>query len=199
MRAREHANRVAIRFLSGTTPADPVRDVRFDELLQSVIQTANLLRAEGIRPERHRDYLAAQRAGDLLRAVGRGDCGGRQSGELLPERFADRRHHAGGRREGADRRRSVAVCRHLAEGRGDSRGTAGAQDIPRRRQRPRPCRRDRLRGGHRRATGRQAPRPQDARARHRSGAVPHRRHDRAAEARAPHPRRADAGRLEQCR
>jgi fatty-acyl-CoA synthase len=46
----EHANRVAIRFLSGTTPADPVRDVRFDELLQRVIQTANLLGAEGIGP-----------------------------------------------------------------------------------------------------------------------------------------------------
>ena len=39
----EHASRVAIRFLSGTTLADPVRDVRFDELLQRVIQTANLL------------------------------------------------------------------------------------------------------------------------------------------------------------
>ena len=46
----EHANRIAIRFLSGTTPADPVRDVRFDELLQRVIQTANLLGAEGIGP-----------------------------------------------------------------------------------------------------------------------------------------------------
>ncbi len=47
----EHAGRTAIRFLSGTTPSDPVRDVRFDELLQRVMQTANLLRAEGIGPD----------------------------------------------------------------------------------------------------------------------------------------------------
>jgi fatty-acyl-CoA synthase len=65
-------SRTAIRFLSGTTPADPVRDVRFDELLQRVIQTANLL-APRASARRHRDHPAAQRAGDLLRAVGRGD------------------------------------------------------------------------------------------------------------------------------
>jgi fatty-acyl-CoA synthase len=46
-----HAGRVAIRYLSGTGPADPVRDVTFDTLLQRVIQTANLLHAEGIGPE----------------------------------------------------------------------------------------------------------------------------------------------------
>ena len=46
-----HAGRVAIRYLSGTGPADPVRDVTFDELIQRVIQTANLLHAEGIGPE----------------------------------------------------------------------------------------------------------------------------------------------------
>jgi fatty-acyl-CoA synthase len=47
----DHADRTAIRFLSGTTSADPVRDVRFGELLQRVIQTANLLGAEGIGPD----------------------------------------------------------------------------------------------------------------------------------------------------
>ena len=47
----EHATRTAIRFLSGTSPADPVRDIRFDQLLQRVIQTANLLAAEGIGPD----------------------------------------------------------------------------------------------------------------------------------------------------
>jgi fatty-acyl-CoA synthase len=46
-----HAGRVAIRYLSGTGPADPVRDVTFDTLLQRVIQTANLLHAEGIGSE----------------------------------------------------------------------------------------------------------------------------------------------------
>ena len=46
----QYAGRVAIRYLSGTAPADPVRDVTFDELLQRVIQTANLLHAQGIGP-----------------------------------------------------------------------------------------------------------------------------------------------------
>jgi fatty-acyl-CoA synthase len=46
-----HAGRIAIRYLSGTGPADPVRDVTFDELMQRVIQTANLMHAEGIGPE----------------------------------------------------------------------------------------------------------------------------------------------------
>ena len=154
---------------SASSPARrrPIRCAtsRFDELLQRVIQTANLLARRGHRPERHRDDPDAQRAGDLLRAVGRGDRRGRQSGELLPQRLADRRHHEGGRRQGADRRRSVAVRRHLAEGRGDPRGDAGAQGVPRRRQRPRARRRDRLRGGHRRATRRQArSRPRRSRA-----------------------------------
>ena len=47
----DHADRTAIRFLFGTAPADPVRDVRFDELLKRVIQTANLLGSEGIGPD----------------------------------------------------------------------------------------------------------------------------------------------------
>ena len=91
-------------------------------------------RRRGHRPGRHRDHPDAQRAGDFLRAVGRGDRRGRQPGELLPQRLADRRHHEGGRRQGADRRRSLAVPRHLAEGRGDPRRAAGAQGVPRRRQ-----------------------------------------------------------------
>ncbi|MCW5735945.1 MAG: acyl-CoA synthetase [Enhydrobacter sp.] len=49
--AADHADRIAIRFLSGTAPADAVRNVRFDELLKRVMQTANLLRSEGIGPD----------------------------------------------------------------------------------------------------------------------------------------------------
>src|SRR5260370_6347253 len=48
---REHSGRVAIRYLAGTGPGDPVRDVTYDELLQHVIQTANLLHAHGIGPD----------------------------------------------------------------------------------------------------------------------------------------------------
>ena len=70
-----------------------------------VIQAANLLHAHGIGPERHRDPADAQRAGDILRAVGRRDRGRRQPGELLPRCLADRRHHEAGRRQGADRGR----------------------------------------------------------------------------------------------
>jgi fatty-acyl-CoA synthase len=46
-----HADRVAFRFLAGTTAADPVRDVTYRELLQRVIQAANLLHAEGVGPD----------------------------------------------------------------------------------------------------------------------------------------------------
>ena len=49
--AREHAGRVAIRYLAGTGPADPVRDVTYHELMQRVIQTANLLHAHDVGPE----------------------------------------------------------------------------------------------------------------------------------------------------
>lgn len=49
--AEQHADRTAIRFLSGTRADDPVRDVSFTELRKRVIQTANLLHAEGIGPE----------------------------------------------------------------------------------------------------------------------------------------------------
>lgn len=49
--ATRHAGRLAIRYLSGSGPADPVRDVTFDELLRRVIQAANLLHAHGINPE----------------------------------------------------------------------------------------------------------------------------------------------------
>jgi fatty-acyl-CoA synthase len=48
---RENADRVAIRYLSGTAASDPVRDVTFDELWRHVIQAANLLHAHGIGPE----------------------------------------------------------------------------------------------------------------------------------------------------
>ncbi|CAN5904028.1 acyl-CoA synthetase [soil metagenome] len=46
--ARRHGGGLAIRYLSGTAPSDPVRDVSFDELLQRVTQTANLLHSHGI-------------------------------------------------------------------------------------------------------------------------------------------------------
>ena len=49
--AEQHADRTAIRFLSGTTANDPVRNVTFAELRKRVIQTANLLHAEGVGPE----------------------------------------------------------------------------------------------------------------------------------------------------
>jgi fatty-acyl-CoA synthase len=46
-----HANRVAIRFLAGTGPTDPVRDITYAELLRRTIQTANVLAAHGIGPD----------------------------------------------------------------------------------------------------------------------------------------------------
>jgi fatty-acyl-CoA synthase len=46
--AREHGKRTAIRYLSGTTAGDAVRDVSFEEVLARSLQTANLLRASGI-------------------------------------------------------------------------------------------------------------------------------------------------------
>jgi fatty-acyl-CoA synthase len=48
--ARDNAQRIAIRYLAGTTAADPVRDVTFEALLRHALQTANLLHAEGIGP-----------------------------------------------------------------------------------------------------------------------------------------------------
>ncbi|MBN9087860.1 MAG: acyl-CoA synthetase [Reyranella sp.] len=45
-----YADRVAFRFLSGTTPGDPARDVTYAETLRRVIQTANLLQSSGIGP-----------------------------------------------------------------------------------------------------------------------------------------------------
>lgn len=49
--ADAHADRVAFRFLSGTTPQDAVRDVTYRDLLRRVVQTANLLRASGVGPD----------------------------------------------------------------------------------------------------------------------------------------------------
>jgi fatty-acyl-CoA synthase len=46
----EYADRVAFRALAGTTASDPARDVTYREMLERVIQTANLLHAEGIGP-----------------------------------------------------------------------------------------------------------------------------------------------------
>ena len=46
----QNAGRIAIRYLSGTGPSDPARDVSFEELLQRVVQTANLLHRHGIGP-----------------------------------------------------------------------------------------------------------------------------------------------------
>jgi len=46
--AARHADRVAFRFLSGTAPGDPARDVTYAEMFERVIQTANLLHASGV-------------------------------------------------------------------------------------------------------------------------------------------------------
>ncbi len=46
-----HGPRVAFRSLAGTGASDPVRDVTFEALGRHVLQTANLLRAEGIGPD----------------------------------------------------------------------------------------------------------------------------------------------------
>jgi fatty-acyl-CoA synthase len=48
---REHSDRVAIRYLAGTGPADAVRDVTFEQLMRHVLQSANLLQAHGIGPQ----------------------------------------------------------------------------------------------------------------------------------------------------
>ncbi len=48
--AARHANHIAIRYLAGTAPGDPLRDVTFAELLKRTLQTANVLAAHGIGP-----------------------------------------------------------------------------------------------------------------------------------------------------
>jgi fatty-acyl-CoA synthase len=47
----QHAGQPAIRYLSGTHPSDPVRDVTVDDVWRRVVQTANLLHAHGIGPQ----------------------------------------------------------------------------------------------------------------------------------------------------
>jgi len=49
--ARHHAGKIAIRYLSGAAPGDPVRDVTFDEVLRRVTQTGNVLHRHGIGPQ----------------------------------------------------------------------------------------------------------------------------------------------------
>ena len=49
--AASHGNRTAFRFLSGSGPTDPVRDVGYDAMLRRVTQAANLLQAHGIGPD----------------------------------------------------------------------------------------------------------------------------------------------------
>src|SRR5258708_27417566 len=46
-----HADRVAFRSLSGTTPNDPARDVTYAEMLRRVVQTAHLLHPPGLGPD----------------------------------------------------------------------------------------------------------------------------------------------------
>ncbi|MGE0578821.1 MAG: acyl-CoA synthetase [Reyranella sp.] len=48
--AASHGNRTAFRFLSGSGPGDPVRDVGYGEMMRRVTQAANLLHAHGIGP-----------------------------------------------------------------------------------------------------------------------------------------------------
>ena len=86
------------------------------------------------RARRHRHLADAERAGDLLRPVGRRDRGRRQSRELFPRSLADRRHHEAGGRAGVDRGRPVDLPGYLAEGGGHPRGDAGPEGVPRRRR-----------------------------------------------------------------
>ena len=148
------------------------------------------------RTRRHRDPADAQRAGDILRAVGRRDRGRRQPRQLLPRCLADRRHHEAGRRPGADRGRCLDLPRHLAEGRGHPCGDAGAEGVPRRR-RCRHARRRRLRRGLRGPAGRSAGGAEGCPTRHRGGALPHRRDDGTAQARQAHARRPGADGVDQ--
>lgn len=48
--AARHAGAIAIRYLSGATPRDAVRDVSFAEVWRRIVQTANLLHRHGIGP-----------------------------------------------------------------------------------------------------------------------------------------------------
>jgi fatty-acyl-CoA synthase len=48
--ARETPDGIAIRFLEGTGPNDPVRDVTFRQLLARTVQAANLFHAHGVAP-----------------------------------------------------------------------------------------------------------------------------------------------------
>jgi fatty-acyl-CoA synthase len=48
--AAAHADRIAFRTLSGTTPNDPVHDITYREMKRQVFQFANLLHASGIGP-----------------------------------------------------------------------------------------------------------------------------------------------------
>ena len=66
--AAQHTGRLAIRFLSGTTPADAARDITFAELWRRVVQTANLLHTHGIGP-RDTVTLRADRVVILRRAT----------------------------------------------------------------------------------------------------------------------------------
>ncbi len=49
--AARHADRIAIRYLGGVGPDDPVRDVTFAAMMARVTQTANALRALGVGPD----------------------------------------------------------------------------------------------------------------------------------------------------
>src|SRR5437763_1972622 len=94
--AAAHADRVAFRALSGTTPNDPARDVTYAEMLRRVIQTANLLQASGVGPN---DRPAQARAPHPRRAGDRG-----------LDQHADVRPRAG---RGADQPAAAVPCRRL--------------------------------------------------------------------------------------
>jgi fatty-acyl-CoA synthase len=49
--ASQNAGSIAIRYLSGTGPTDPVREITFDALLSHTLQAANLFHASGIGPD----------------------------------------------------------------------------------------------------------------------------------------------------
>ncbi len=175
---REHADRVAIRYLSGTGPDDPVRDVTYSELMQRVIQTANLLHAHGIGPDDTVTLLMPSVPETFFALWGAQVAAVANPVNYFLEasQIAAIMKQAGAR--GADRGRPLDLPRHLAEGRSDPVGDARAESVPHRR-RTSHRRRHRLRAGLRSPA-----RPTGSWRRSRSAATPWRRCSIPAERRA---------------
>ena len=122
----QYADRIAFRSLSGTTPNDPARDVTYAEMLKQVIQAANLFHAEGIGPN---DTVTILMPGvpETFVALWGAEIGAVANPVnyfLNASQIAGIMKEAGAK--AADRRRPVAVRRHLAQGRGDPRASCPA-------------------------------------------------------------------------